>query len=53
MTMMQEKYRQEKPLEVGQCVGDSENPEKKAVGHNGISFAKMANLLEYCGLVNR
>ena len=35
-------------LEVGQCVGDSENPEKKVAGHNCVSFAKMAKLLEYC-----
>jgi hypothetical protein len=39
-------------LEVGQGVGDSKNRGKKAAGHIGISFAKMAKLLEYCGLVN-
>jgi hypothetical protein len=39
-------------LEVGQGVGDSENREKKVAGHISKSFAKMAKLLEYCGLVN-
>jgi len=29
-------------------VGDSENPEKKVAGHDRVSFAKMAKLLEYC-----
>jgi hypothetical protein len=38
--------------EVGQRVGDSENRKKKAAGHIHVSFAKMANLLEYCGLVH-
>ena len=38
-------------LEVGQSVGDGENLEKKAAGHNHVSFAKMANLLEYCILL--
>jgi len=37
-------------LEVRQGVGEGENLEKKAAGHNHVSFAKMANLLEYCTL---
>jgi len=53
--LLNDKTRKKEPetarnLEVGQGVGDSENPEKKGAGHIGISFAKMAKLLEYCTL---
>src|SRR6478735_1581784 len=44
------KPKRARNLEVRQGVGNSENTEKKAAGHGGISFAKMANLLEYCTL---
>ena len=40
MMITQKKYGQDGPLEVGQRVGDSENPEKKAVDHGQLIFCK-------------
>jgi hypothetical protein len=50
MILQEKKAKAARNLEVGQSVGDRENLVKKATGHIRISFAKMANLLEYCTL---
>jgi hypothetical protein len=51
MMIRQEKAKTARNLEVGQRVGDSENPEEKGAGHGQLIFCKDGKIIRILHLL--